>query len=136
MQLRSTNFFPNPSECEELKKQIKLHRYKLESLDTQEASLIMQLAELKSLQADLRQFSAVAKGLMAPIRRLPTEILSRILTYAIPELSFEFFRDNYPYCPFGSPAHPTNARNRLREVCYRWSTLIDATPQIWSTIAL
>ncbi|KAL1740718.1 hypothetical protein HDZ31DRAFT_67661 [Schizophyllum fasciatum] len=72
--------------------------------------------------AELTQHILANKALLAPIRRLPTEILSEIFLLAVP--------DDWFTVPSGAMTLP------YASVCHAWRIVSLTTPQLWAAIVV
>lgn len=77
----------------------------------------------RSIRQRLRQSLIHHESLIAPIRRLPTEILSEIF------LALPRDPDIHPFAIWNSPV-------LLTRVCSRWRDVAISTPQLWDTVDL
>ncbi|KAF8576446.1 hypothetical protein K439DRAFT_661667 [Ramaria rubella] len=119
------------TEFNQIKKWLDVKREEIRLIDVSIASLEEQIHDLRLTQVRLRRLCAGAEALMAPIRRLPDEILSKIFILLIPEVSLG--RDQHV---FNYHTHPHDVRLTLVTVCRHWAVVMDATPEAWSTIIL
>ncbi|KAF8590192.1 hypothetical protein K439DRAFT_1628083 [Ramaria rubella] len=72
---------------------------------------------------------------VAPIWRLPQEILGEVFYHTIPKISFEEIQE----CdsPVLDPrVHPAKTRSTIQLVCHHWYTVLCKTPKLWATIVL
>ncbi|KAK7030465.1 hypothetical protein VNI00_014050 [Paramarasmius palmivorus] len=97
----------------------------LESSQSQIADITSQIQQLErtliTLQSNERQY----RSLFAPIRKLPTEILSRVFAYtATPSL----FRTEVSLCSSWAVS--------LSSVCLRWRTVALGTCDLWTPLSL
>ncbi|KAF9014594.1 hypothetical protein BDZ89DRAFT_1076458 [Hymenopellis radicata] len=78
-------------------------------------------AEIDTVEAEIRRFEALLKLISthpSPIRRLPTELLDIIFSYACVDFSTENHRTAL----------------RLSVVCSYWRTIVTSTPALWTNI--
>ncbi|KAF8585763.1 hypothetical protein K439DRAFT_1342605, partial [Ramaria rubella] len=132
MPLLSTDYHPDLSDSKEIKARLEQQHCELRRIDEKVTDLEEQLAAMKKIQAIWQLRCEVSEALLAPIRKLPHEILGKILTFCIPPLRLVGLGDR------DEPAktHPHDARYVLLCVCRRWKQVMDETPEVWSTIAL
>lgn len=89
-------------------------------MDKELARLRASIVVLSNQRMELQKYVRHAQSLLSPIRRLPPDIMSRILVYCCP--SNDFARNiNIPGTLVGS-------------VCKHWRDLTLAMPEIWSTV--
>ncbi|KAF9000852.1 hypothetical protein BDQ17DRAFT_1426880 [Cyathus striatus] len=88
------------------------------------------VASLQSQRDALHQFATFQRSLLAPIRKLPEELLTKILLMC---------RDSgykctsiYEYCTHSPP--PPALIQRLARVSYYWRSVILSTPSMWTNI--
>ncbi|KAK0474925.1 hypothetical protein IW261DRAFT_1341227, partial [Armillaria novae-zelandiae] len=83
------------------------------------------ISNARSLQSQLRSEFLVAEHLaiLAPIRRLPTELLQEIFYHCIDGKPFQ------DICPEGGYA--SEAPVLFGRVCSRWRTVSFSTPSLW-----
>ncbi|KAJ7168566.1 hypothetical protein C8R46DRAFT_237003 [Mycena filopes] len=88
------------------------------------AHLKQVLEQLQLREQGLREFVAEHRRIVAPIRRLPTELLAEILSYAVSSDS----------TPDWDPT--TNSEWVLAQVSRAWRAVLTSMPQIWSHIII
>ncbi|KAL1735306.1 hypothetical protein EV714DRAFT_200792 [Schizophyllum commune] len=82
------------------------------------------LEDLRAKQEALAQSLARKRALLSPIRRIPLELLSTIISLAVTR-TFRRKRDS-----------SLVLRHPVLRVCQRWRALARATPQLWADVAL
>ncbi|KAJ7064755.1 hypothetical protein C8F01DRAFT_1128025 [Mycena amicta] len=73
-------------------------------------------------------------ALSAPARRLPSELLVEIFRYL--QLDYVAHLWNKVDNPFSSSESSRDDIRALGRVCWRWSTIVNSTPTLWSTISV
>ncbi|KAF8585755.1 hypothetical protein K439DRAFT_1342631, partial [Ramaria rubella] len=129
--LLSTGYYPDIFNSKVIKARLEQQRCELRLVDEKVADLEEQLLAVKRIQAMWQLRCEVSEALLAPIRKLPHEILGRIFSFCIPplrDMNMEVWRDRR--------GHSHHVRCDLLRVCRRWKQVMDATPEVWSTIEL
>ena len=80
------------------------------------------LEDLRAKQEALAQSLARKRALLSPIRRIPLELLSTIISLAV-TCTFRRKRDS-----------SLVLRHPVLRVCQRWRALARATPQLWADV--
>ncbi|KAI5896755.1 uncharacterized protein SCHCODRAFT_02493119 [Schizophyllum commune H4-8] len=93
------------------------HALRLDDLDSK---INAQIAAPQARLGAIRRQSAITKSLLAPVRRLPQEILSDIFLLALPT--------DYHHHPAGRT--PLN----IAEVCYTWRETALGTAALWANL--
>lgn len=70
----------------------------------------------------LHNHAAAHKGIISPLRRLPSEVLSEIFIHALPPFPFVLLKNEAPLV--------------FERVCKRWRSVSRSTPSLWSSITL
>ncbi|KAJ7653037.1 hypothetical protein B0H17DRAFT_865281, partial [Mycena rosella] len=107
--------------------------------DTEISRVKAQLGRLEADHAALHTHYVTCRGLLSPIRRLPSEILVDI--FALCAGSFA------PECDIGGDGQETPVAiemSRIAQmplltasaVCSRWHTIVMGTPTLWDTVEL
>ncbi|KAK7041623.1 hypothetical protein VNI00_009218 [Paramarasmius palmivorus] len=104
---------------------------RLSACKTETVGLETRLSVLKQRNEVLEWKSERFRSLKAPIRRLPTEILSDILLYSLADTGSVTIRRRMLYFK-ESPLHTL----KLCQVCMRWRRVVRSTPQLWATIRM
>ncbi|EAU84971.1 hypothetical protein CC1G_04067 [Coprinopsis cinerea okayama7 len=81
-------------------------------------------AELSATQDELwttEKQIQIYRNMVAPMRRFPPELLSRVFLFSIP--------------PFHKlPRYGQGDRDKLRLVCKRWKIIVDSSPELWKRL--
>ncbi|KAF8585758.1 hypothetical protein K439DRAFT_1409669 [Ramaria rubella] len=126
--LLSTGYYPD-SDYGVVKARLERQYCELRLVDEKVADLEEQLSAMKSIRAMWQLRCEVSEALLAPIRKLPHEILGRIFSFCIPPLrDIKVQHDRQ--------GHPQHVRCDLLRVCRRWKQVMDETPEVWSAIEL
>ncbi|KAF8522964.1 hypothetical protein BU17DRAFT_64163 [Hysterangium stoloniferum] len=137
IKLLSTDYAPMSSEAAEIRSLATIRHSELSSLNDAIRALESQLLAFKAKRVEVETSLTVANALLAPIRRIPIEILQEIFVQAIPA-----FRENIdPSSDDSLPwdfdeHHPQKVRASIVLVCRRWKVVAENTPRVWTTIAL
>ncbi|KAF7378324.1 F-box domain-containing protein [Mycena sanguinolenta] len=111
----------------------------LEKYDAQIAQLkddSDDIGPLKSRRSALEAYYLECRGLLAPIRRIPSEILIEIFRLCRsfePDLSFSRAADR-AFC--GMTHLAQESLLRIAHVCHFWHETVMGTPTLWSTVSL
>ncbi|KAL1682362.1 hypothetical protein EV122DRAFT_274472 [Schizophyllum commune] len=89
-------------------------------LDDLDSKINAQIAGLQARLSAIRRQSAITKCLVAPVRRLPQEVLSDVFLLALPA----------DYCNHLAGRSPLN----IAEVCYTWRATALGTATLWSNL--
>ena len=81
--------------------------------------------------SSLVQAHAVSDPIFAPVRKLPTEILTNIFIECIPSSKLET-----PSPSSGNGMHLQQVRARLGQVCRVWNAILNDQPGFWATLVL
>ncbi|KAJ7355821.1 hypothetical protein DFH08DRAFT_690668, partial [Mycena albidolilacea] len=100
----------------------------IDELESRIVLLDETLASLKLRRADLLNSVNTHKALLAPVRRLPSEILGEIFSLVVSAMKLQV---HLP--PIGKTL---DAPWLFTRVCRRWSAVALATPALWSTVFL
>jgi len=95
-------------------------------LDSKISRLHSILMSTERQRQQLRNKERTCSSLLAPIRRLPTELIEEILVLAC--------EDATVYCGSGDPAHVSAVR--LQSVCSRWQRVLQNTSRAWNSITV
>ncbi|KAF7358810.1 F-box domain-containing protein [Mycena sanguinolenta] len=108
----------------------------LDRHDHEIARLKGELRQLESRRSALAAYRRDCRGLLAPIRRLPSEILFEIFQLCRPSRSEpDFSRSpDQTYCAMAHLAQDTILQ--VSQVCILWHTLVMGTPTLWNIISL
>ncbi|KAJ6537749.1 hypothetical protein B0H19DRAFT_961980, partial [Mycena capillaripes] len=91
-----------------------------EVLDAKIGSLKAELEKLLEQRNFLDTEVRKHEGALSPLRRMPTEIISLIFTFATP-----------PFTPFGNVMSVQEGPWALSAVCSRWRIIILSSPCFW-----
>ena len=136
--LLSTTYVPGVLETAGIKACLEAQMDEMRAIGQEIATLEARIVNLKAHRTDLEKRCAVGEALLAPIRKIPTEILEEIFVQSIPwffldDLEFGLAAED-PFRP--GEEHPHDARARLGEVCRKWRNVSQTAPRVWSTISL
>ncbi|KAH7882727.1 hypothetical protein F5I97DRAFT_1931336 [Phlebopus sp. FC_14] len=119
--LFSTNFCPTQVQFVGAKSLIEKQKCQLSTLEHEVARLQKQLADMEQRHASAEELLTNLKAVLAPIKRIPPEILSEIFEHCLPP--------NEPYDPFCFPRpRQTQAPSLSRQVLQTWIELSGALP--------
>ena len=95
-----------------------------------------ELSRLVSRRSSLAAYHRDCRSLLAPIRRLPSEILIEIFQLCRPSSSEpDFSRSpDLTYCAMAHLAQ--DSMLQVSQVCILWHALVMGTPSLWNTISL
>ncbi|KAL1711003.1 hypothetical protein EV121DRAFT_191680 [Schizophyllum commune] len=96
---------------------LRAHAWRLDDLDSK---INAQIAGLQARLSAIRRQSAITKCLVAPVRRLPQEVLPDVFLLALPA----------DYCNHPAGRSPLN----VAEVCYTWRATALGTATLWSNL--
>ncbi|KAF8577401.1 hypothetical protein K439DRAFT_1251561, partial [Ramaria rubella] len=119
---------PRHLQFQSIKARLEQQRCELRLVDEKVADLEEQLLAVKRIQAMWQLRCEVSEALLAPIRKLPHEILGKIFNLCIPPLPLADMEVQ------DDQGHPHHVRCDLLRVCRRWKQVMDETPEVWSTI--
>ena len=86
-----------------------------------------EIATLRARRRRLIAASTIGKAIMAPIRKIPLEILAEILFQCIPHFTPDLVHVK-------EHLHPQNVCKLLGSVCKEWRTIVNETPRLWSSL--
>ena len=136
--LLSTTYVPGVLEIAGIKARHEAQMDEIKAIEQEIATLEDRIVNLKAQRKDLEKRCAVGEALLAPIRKIPMDILEEIFVQSIPRLFF----DHLEISPLNEDhlhhleEHPHDARARLGEVCRKWRNVTETAPRVWSTISL
>ncbi|KAJ7721482.1 hypothetical protein B0H16DRAFT_1602496, partial [Mycena metata] len=97
------------------------------------------IAKLEQDRVLVEEYSRLCQGILSPIRRLPTEILTQIFAFFVPNLGVYRSSNGLGY-EEGRQEELSRVANadllRISQVCLRWHALVMGTPSLWSVIDL
>ncbi|KAJ7736824.1 hypothetical protein B0H16DRAFT_109320 [Mycena metata] len=137
--LLRSNHYPTKlqtAHCDEIlsSSPVELERYDAEIL-----RLRAVLAKTERDRAFIEDYSRLCRCTLAPIRRVPSEILVEIFTLFLPEVWDTFILED---APAGEVPEDVLGRAanvdllRISQVCPRWYRLVMGTPSLWSAMDL
>ncbi|KAF8590815.1 hypothetical protein K439DRAFT_1657168 [Ramaria rubella] len=126
-ELSLTGYVPTTSEYSDIQVAVEEQQRELASVDEE-------IANLRAYRIKLWRSCTSSSGLVAPIRRLPHEVLGDIFAYSIPGIHLKAMELGAH--PFRRHGHPDDARATLLRVCRHWSAVMIDTPKVWTTIDL
>lgn len=98
--------------------------------DEQIRAINAEIGKLTLKRDQLQQFRDVHTALMAPIRRLPDELLSVIFELCSPQPVSDPASNFSPLCP----PLPSQAPLLLAQICREWRRVAVSTARLWSSI--
>ncbi|KAF8577340.1 hypothetical protein K439DRAFT_1418309 [Ramaria rubella] len=133
-ELAVAGYLPTASEYSDIRMGAEEQHRELASLDEEIAILENRLTHLRAYRIKLWRSCTSSAGLMAPVRKLPREILGDIFVMLLPSISWQevgtrnhwFFRYKNPY----------NTHSTIQSICRHWSAVLSETPRMWSTIII
>ncbi|KAH0834134.1 hypothetical protein J3R83DRAFT_11424 [Lanmaoa asiatica] len=121
-----SNACPSAETCAGIKSLIEEHECQLVALQDQSERLKRCLADMERRQVQTKDVLVKLHAMLAPIKRLPPEILSEI---------FERCLDGrHPGVLFSMTARNKDAPLLLGRVCRSWRAIAHATPSLWRDI--
>ncbi|KAF9221794.1 hypothetical protein BS17DRAFT_679154, partial [Gyrodon lividus] len=123
--LRS-NFCPSDEQSLGIKSLIEKHESQLSSIKDEVERLKGYLAKMESCQAKSEELIVDLHATLAPIKRMPPEIMSEIFERCLVR------EDSRVLLPF--TRRQTEAPLLLGRVCSAWHRISRATPQLWRDI--
>ncbi|KAJ7736848.1 hypothetical protein B0H16DRAFT_1695238 [Mycena metata] len=111
----------------------------LERYDAEILRLRAVLAKTERDRAFIEDYSRLCRYTLAPIRRVPSEILVEIFTLFLPEVWDTFILEAAPAgeVPEDILGRAANVDLlRISQVCPRWYCLVMGTPSLWSAMDL
>ncbi|KAJ7628234.1 hypothetical protein DFH06DRAFT_1442120 [Mycena polygramma] len=100
------------------------------------ARLNAMILRQKGARSTLSKYIDGCKSVFAPIRRLPTEILTKIFALCEPE-PYHCYRVDGPVSSFPDMVRISQHQLlSLSHVCSSWHTVILGTPSLWATVEL
>ncbi|CAA7263519.1 unnamed protein product [Cyclocybe aegerita] len=126
----ATNYTPTDEEVGQIKDILSVPLATVQQLDEEKASIRLQIERLQKDYEALGEESSTIlskshvvayQALLAPMRRLPPEVLQEIFIFSIPTTSYALMTRH-------------DAPVSLTQVCQLWRRVAIATPAIWSSI--
>ncbi|KAF8585036.1 hypothetical protein K439DRAFT_1086510 [Ramaria rubella] len=134
-ELADTGYVPTAFEYSHIRVGAEEQRHELASIDEEIATLENRLSHLRAYRIKLWRSCTSSAGLMAPIRRLPPEILGNIFVMSLPSISWQEIGDEGHWF-FKDEVDPYQAHSAIQSVCRHWSAVLAETPRMWSTIII
>ena len=119
----STTWLPSPEDANAIKSRTIVRREMIKEIDEE-------IAVLQARRHALVMACDIGRAIMAPIRKLPVELLTKIFIKCIPPLQTKSSRRRR------SQMHPQDVGELLGSVCRAWHTIVNDDPRIWSTLVL
>ena len=94
-----------------------------------------EIAVLQARRHALVMTCDISGAIMAPIRKLPIELLAEIIIKCIPPLPTKRRRSS-SMSRSEAQVYPEDVGELLGKVCRAWRTIINDEPRIWSTVVL
>ncbi|KAJ7641038.1 hypothetical protein FB45DRAFT_1053662 [Roridomyces roridus] len=107
-----------------LSNEVERHDTEILECEKEIALLQQRVQAVASDRASLVSYLGQCRGLLAPIRRMPPEVLARIFTRS--EAVLPIRRSNLPIVSLFA----------LSQVCSQWHTIVMGTPSLWDTIVV
>ncbi|KAK7058484.1 hypothetical protein VNI00_002118 [Paramarasmius palmivorus] len=159
IQALRSNFLPPRLELSQMQALESAERLELEQLEETITSVQDTLKELENRRDTLRQASQLRKSWLAPIRRLPVEVLKEIFTHVCEsglqdDGKFKYFLDissqaEDEYCDSCGSIDLCRHRESpipgkitvatpilLSHVCAHWRSVTISTPSLWASLRL
>ncbi|KAF9000243.1 hypothetical protein BDQ17DRAFT_1214857, partial [Cyathus striatus] len=112
-----TNFVPDSQNYSKIQDLVSSSELSIRSLEAEVSNFKLVLPLLESRLSNIRKFKEFQHTLLAPIRRLPNEVLAEVFAYACSELiNICFDRDTIW---------------SLQQVCTRWRMIVRNIPRLW-----
>ena len=131
---------PGVLETAGIKARLEAQIDEMKAIEQEIATLEARVVNLKAQRMDLEKRCAVGEALLAPIRKIPMEILEEIFVQSIPRLFLDGILVELGHANVGPldlfEEHPHDARTRLGAVCRKWRNVTETAPRVWSTISL
>lgn len=133
----STSFFPDNGEACDISLRLQVRGKRI-------AALEQTIQELCAQRDALQLTNTIGQSLLAPIRKLPVEILADIFIQCIPTVHMPLDVNDPEFDPermngihdVARSRHPTFIRLRLSQVSRRWRDIISDTPSMWTSLIL
>ncbi|KAK7058211.1 hypothetical protein R3P38DRAFT_1196186 [Favolaschia claudopus] len=108
----------------------------LERYDAKLRKLEKEMLRMASERHSLASYAASCRSALAPIHRLPNEILANIFALCIPQELYNVYdlTESTPEQEVDCISH--RHLLQLAQVCARWHRIAMGTPQLWSSIAV
>jgi len=125
-----TNYVPGVRETSVIRARIEAQSADMQSLDERITSLEFDILEIRKERVRLATSRAVGEALLAPMRKLPVEIMEEIFVEWMPEFLLDDMERNMSHHPLPCSEHPHFVRSRLLSVCRRWRIIADSAPRV------
>ncbi|KAJ7212595.1 hypothetical protein GGX14DRAFT_519442 [Mycena pura] len=116
-----TNFVPSDAQCDYLRAFLVDPRKKLAGLAEKISQLQAMLEETTKKHDELKQYIDAHLALLAPMRRLPGDILREIFVQTLPSTR-------------NTAISPTEGPLLVSQVCRLWQSTALTTPRLWASI--
>ncbi|KAJ7145778.1 hypothetical protein C8R44DRAFT_655707 [Mycena epipterygia] len=124
--LLQSNDAPRPNQSPLVKKILRTKEAELATLAAEISKLQFALETLQSTHTHLASEINQYNSILAPIRRLPPEIVGEVFLYFVPSLHHDF-RDT-------SPDRRVERPWKLGHICRLWRTIALSLGQLWSVV--
>ncbi|KAJ7145785.1 hypothetical protein C8R44DRAFT_2061 [Mycena epipterygia] len=124
--LLQSNDAPRPNQSPLVKEILRTKEAELATLAAEISKLQLALQTLQSTHADLASEINQYRSVLAPIRRLPPEIVGEVFLYFVPSLHYDF-RDT-------TPSRRVERPWKLGHICRLWRTIALSLGQLWSVV--
>ena len=138
--LLDSGYVPSERDKATVNRAIEDAKVNLSTIDEEILALQESLARLQSRRTQVEEYIATHQAVLAPIRRLPPEILSEIFLFAAAEATI-----SWPHVQPVGDAKSMSGNGacdantvpwRLGAVCSLWRATLVSLPKLWSTIYL
>ena len=126
-ELLGSNAIPSASQTDLVLDTISDTQYQIAVIDANLTGLMVKVDELRSKRDALVHYTTRHSALIAPIRRLPPEVMSEIFLHCMA-----------PVDPFDPRESPRLDKSPLlvSQLCSRWRKIALSTPRLWTSFAL
>ncbi|KIJ23299.1 hypothetical protein M422DRAFT_196108, partial [Sphaerobolus stellatus SS14] len=133
LSLLGTDYVPTGSDATSLDTTISQFEDDLKAIDTRVQELTHEIALLNDRKIETEEKIKLAKGLQAPIRRVPPEILGEIFIYVLHIWSLPYQEtDSLPFDDITISSPPL----LLFRVCRKWRRIAMYTPGLFTILPL
>ncbi|KAK7058504.1 hypothetical protein VNI00_002138 [Paramarasmius palmivorus] len=152
IQVLRSNRLPSDIEVFQMPSFLEANTAELERLEEEIRHVRGTLEELQKRRDAIQRDTAQRRSWLAPIRKLPVEVLGEIFSYACLRdfsLDISSTRGGYKECPLECDNWPCDGSGEmiilksiiaptciLSHVCHYWRCIINASPQLWSSLRL
>ncbi|KAJ3850959.1 hypothetical protein EV368DRAFT_66155 [Lentinula lateritia] len=117
----NTNYLPSHAQRREIESFLFGPQQELSRLETEILRVRVILDDLQSQRAEVRQYVKIHRGLLAPIRRLPVEVLTEIFVLCLST-------ERYPVRSL------REAPLLLTMICRHWREVTLKSPSLWNSL--